>query len=102
MPELVKNQIDFIKENEISLSMKETKNEYTARIRILIGIDIQFASKQQYTRNIENRAAIENGIIELKQDKIYEKGYSSIYYVVYAVLSEYEDIDNILQALSFG
>ena len=85
IPELVKDQQEIIRKYEFSLSTKETREEHTTRISILLGVNLQFASKLWYCKNIEDRAALDTRIIELKQEKVYKKNYSSICYIVYSV-----------------
>ena len=85
IPELVKDQHQKIKTYGYSFSTKETREEYTTRISILLGVNLQFVSKLWHHKNIEDRATLNTGIIKLKQDKVYERNYSSICYVVYSI-----------------
>ena len=43
IPELVKEQLNLIKEYGFSLSIKEMKEEYAIRVGILLGVNLQFA-----------------------------------------------------------
>ena len=41
LSELIKNQLDVLKEMDINLSMKHTINEYNNRVRIIIRLNLE-------------------------------------------------------------
>ena len=54
VPDLVKTQIDFIKKYSICINIKITDKEYTKRIGLLLGVNLQYGSTRWHHRNLEN------------------------------------------------
>jgi len=67
-----------------------TDNEYTKRLDFFIGPVLQFASTSIYKQEIEDDADIEEGLIELRKDFIYEQGYKLKGFVIYGIQSKAE------------
>ena len=70
--------------------------EYTVKIRILLGPNLQFMSKLNYKNDIYDKLKYDKRIIEIKKDIIYEKDHNSQYIVIIAVQSERERMDRDL------
>ena len=67
--------------------------EHTVKIRILLGLNLQFASKLNYEKDIYNKLKYDKQIVEIKKDIIYEKDYKSQCIVIIAVQLEREQIE---------
>ena len=52
VPELVGKQIDYIKQNYIRVATKDIICEYTRRIGIILGVNIQYGSRKWYKQNL--------------------------------------------------
>ena len=86
----------MLKEERLSLKLKTIVMEYTVKIRILLGPNLQFASKLNYEKDIYDKLKYDKQIVEIKKDIIYEKDYKSQYIVIIAVQSERERVDRDL------
>jgi len=62
-----------------------TNNEYTKWLDFFIGPVLQFTSTAIYKQETEDDGDIEEGLIELRKDFIYEQGYKSKEFVIYGV-----------------
>jgi len=62
-----------------------TDNKYTKWLGFFIGPVLQFASTAIYKQETEDDADIEEGLIKLRKDFIYEQGYKSKGFVIYGV-----------------
>ena len=59
--------------------------EHTVKIGILLGPNLQFASKLNYEKDIYDKLKYDKRIMEIKKDIIYEKDYKSQCIVIIAV-----------------
>ena len=87
------NQVDFCIENKTSLLMKLTRVEYMKKIGFVEGINYRIALTKQYKEYLEIIGDIEEGVIEIKKEWVYQQGYRSKVLVVYSVLSQSEKVD---------
>ena len=65
--------------------IKLTNNEYTKWLGFFIEPVLQFASIVIYKKETEDDVDIEEGLIKLRKDFIYEQGYKSKGFMIYGV-----------------
>ena len=73
--------------------MKLTRVEYMKKIGFVEGINYRIALTKQYKEYLEIIGDIEEGVIEIKKEWVYQQGYRSKVLVVYSVLSQSEKVD---------
>ena len=70
--------------------------DYVQRIEFLTGPNINLAVPSNYVQDINTKAWIDEGLIEIKKKVAYEKGSSSKVLMVYAVQSDATTVDQKL------
>ena len=67
--------------------MKLTRAEYTKKIGFVGRINHKIVLTQKYKEYLEIIGDIEEGVIEVKKEQVYQQGYRLKVLVVYSVLS---------------
>ena len=75
--------------------------DHTVKIRIILGPNLKFASKENYEENIYQKLKYKERIVEIKKDVTFKKDYKSQCIVVIAILVEREHVDNDLQKMKW-
>ena len=63
----------MLKEERLSLQLKTTVMDHTVKIRILLGPNLQFASKLNYENDIYNKLKYDKHIVEIKKTLFMKK-----------------------------
>ena len=95
--QLYKNQKEYCNKYKIKISSKNTKMEYTKKIRFLVGPNIQLASPKGYIEELNDILSLLKGIMEIKKKYIYEKNIRSKDLMIYATISEANNVDKSLE-----
>ena len=82
---LIKPNITLLKKERLSLHAKTTIIEHTVKIGILLGLNLQFASKINYENDIYTKLKYDQQIVKVKKDITYKKDYKSQYIVIMVI-----------------
>jgi len=92
--QLFQDQQSLCQELHMKISTKKTDmNQYVQRIGFLTGPYVRLASSDKYVREINNKALVHRGCIEIKKQITHEKGTASKALVIYIVCDESKEID---------
>jgi len=92
--QLYQDQQSLCQSSKIKISTKKTEmGQYIQRIGFLTGPHVRLASSDHYVKEINNKALIHRGCIEIKKQSTHEKGSLTKALVVYAVTDEAKSID---------
>ena len=101
LEKLFTNTVQELREENLSLELKTTVSEHTVKVGMIVGLNLRFASKQNYEANIYKKLALNERIIELKKDIIFKKDYKQECMVILATLANRDKIDNSLQVMKW-
>jgi len=83
--QLYQHQSEMFTKENMKISSKRTQMKHTKRIGFLVGPYLQLASVQEYEQQIYKMTQLENELIEIKKDLIYERNVKTKALVIYAV-----------------
>jgi len=101
MYQLYFNQKEYCSKNDLRISTKTTDLVHTKRLGYIVGACVKLASPMEYVKQINALTGLEEGMIEIKKNRTYEKGTSSKVLSIYAVEDEAEEVDNIIYNTKF-
>ena len=62
--------------------------EHTAKIGMILGLNLQFASKENYEEEIYKKIKYDERIVEIRKDITFKKDYKSQCIIIIAILAE--------------
>ena len=71
--------------------------EYTKKIKFLVGHNIQLASPKRYIEELNKMLSFTKGVMEIKKKYTYEKNTRSKVLMIYAIISEADNVDKSLE-----
>ena len=73
--------------------------DHTAKIEIILGPNLKFASKENYEKDIYQKLQYQERIIEIKKDVMFKKDYELQCIIIMVTLAERERVDSDLQRM---
>ena len=87
------------KEKRIRIELKNTKDEFIARVGFLLGPATNWASALQYEYLIIKNYKISPMNFEIKKEQVYKRKYKVKVLVIYTILSQREVVDKMVKDL---
>jgi len=98
---LIKGYKAILIEEQLHLEIKITEIEHIRKIGIILGPNLWFAAKIVYETEMYNILKLEQRLLEIKKDFIYEKDYKSQCIIVFTILLNQEKMDHQLQQIKW-
>ena len=98
---MVKSEMEYCKQKHISVITKKTNMKHIKHISFLNEPCIKYANNDLYTQEIHHNTNIEQGVIEIRKETVYKKGYKLKALVIYTTLNKANNADEQLIEASF-
>jgi len=100
LKELIEEDLESLKQDNVRIKMKRTRDEHTKRIGFFVGTIINNASLEWYEKILLPMAGVEEGVAETRVEMVYEGNVKQLSLMVYSVQSEATAVDFKLRKMS--
>ena len=100
LKELIKEDLESLKKDNVRIKVKKTRNEHTKRIGFFVGTITSNTNLDWYENTLFSMAGLEKGVAETRIEMVYEGDVKQLSAMVYSVQSEANAVDFKLRKMS--